>query len=257
MVLATLVHDPALRETPGLIEAGLRMAAVALENQRLVAAATAATREVESSRARIAASADRERQRIERDIHDGAQQRLVALRIELELAEDLIHSDPDGAVLRLHELEAEVDEAIGEVRSLASGVYPSLLADRGLPDALGAAAARCTVPARVEAFRVGRYAPEVESAVYFCVLEALQNVVKHADGAQRVTIRLDARGGARLQLTVRDDGCGFTAEDRPGGAGVTNMADRLAAVGGVLRVTSARGAGTTVRGEIPLGQPRS
>jgi len=231
------------------------MAAAVLDAQRLAAEVEAATRELRSSRARIAASADRERRRIERDLHDGAQQRLVALRIELELAEELVRRDPEEGVGRLQELEREVDEALEELRSLAHGVYPPLLADQGLAEALRAAAARSPIGVEVEAHDLARYAPEVEGAVYFCVMEALQNVLKHATGARRVAVRLDGGSGAELRFSVCDDGSG--APDgtiRPGG-GITNMRDRLAAAGGDIQVSCPSGGGTTVRGRVPKAAP--
>lgn len=256
-VVAAVAHDSALDATPALLDAGLAMAAVALDNQRLTAEARAATLEVERSRNRIAAAADRERRRIERDLHDGAQQRLVALRIELELAEQLVREDAELGARRLHELEGEVDETLDELRSLAHGVYPPLLADRGLADALREAAARCPVPARIDVLVAGRYSSEVESAVYFCVLEALQNVAKHATGARHVTVRLDGRHEGRLRFSIRDDGAGIPhADPARSGSGLTNMHDRLAAVGGQLDVASRPGLGTTVRGDVRLYDDR-
>jgi signal transduction histidine kinase len=211
-------------------------------------------RRTSGSRARIAASSERERRRIERDLHDGAQQRLVALRIELELAEELVLRDPELGARRLRRLERELDEALEELRALAHGVYPPLLADHGLPRALRAATERCAVPVQLEVRGVGRYAPAVEGAVYFCVLEALQNVLKHARGVRRVAVALDGRLPGELRLSVRDDGAGFAAggaDGADGGAGVTNMRDRLAALGGDVEVASAPGVGTSVRGWVP------
>jgi signal transduction histidine kinase len=228
---------------------------VVLRNQRLSAESEAAMREVRASRSRIAASAERERRRIERDLHDGAQQRLVALRIELELTEELVRRDPERGASRLRQLEHEVDETLEELRALAHGVYPPLLTDRGLPDALRAVADRLAVRARVDVRAVGRYAPEVESAVYFCVLEALQNVLKHAHGSQRVEVRLDGSVPGELQLSVRDDGAGIDGEVLRAGAGVTNMRERLVALGGELEIASLAGAGTLVRGWVPTVAP--
>ncbi len=248
-IVAAIVHDEALNADPALLHAGLTMAGVALENQRLSAEAEAAMREVKASRTRIAASGERERRQIERDLHDGAQQRLVALRIELELAEELVRSDPERVAERLRRLEGDVDDALEELRALSHGVYPPLLADRGLPDALRSVADRSVVPVRLEVRDVKRYAPEVESAVYYCVLEALQNVLKHARSARQVQVRL---GGAanELRLEVRDDGPGFAAT-QPRGAGMTSMRDRLVALGGEVEVTSTVGVGTVVHGWIP------
>ena len=251
---AVIVHDAALGDQPEVLRAGLAMAEVALANQRLLREAEVATREVRASRARIAAGAERERRRIERDLHDGAQQRLVALRIELALAEDLVRADPDRAVERLRALEREVDQALEELRALAHGVYPPLLADRGLATALRAAAAQCPLAVDVDARRIGRYPPEVESAVYFCVLEALQNALKHARGATRVAIALDGTVAGELRFAVRDDGAGVPPGGPAAGAGVVNMRDRVAALGGALAVEPAAGGGAVVRGWAPADQ---
>lgn len=248
--IAAVVHDQALCADPVLLRAGLAMVEVVLENQRLAAGAELATREVEASRSRIMASGERERRRIERDLHDGAQQRLVALRIELELAEELVRRDPEGGVIRLHQLVHEVDEALEELRALAHGVYPPLLADRGLSEALRPVVERLAIHARLGARAVGRYAPEVEGAVYFCVLEALQNVAKHARTAQRVEVCLDGSSPGELRMSVRDDGAGM-ADGAVAGDGITNMHDRLDALGGAMHVTSTPGVGTLVRGWVP------
>ena len=248
-VVAAIVHDAGLLERPELLEAGASMAAVVLENQRLAAEMEAALRELQSSRARIASGADNERRRIERDLHDGAQQRLVALRIELELAEDVVLQDPERGAARLRELEHEVDEALEELRALAHGVYPPVLADRGLDHALRDVARRSTIRVDLVSHDVERFSTEVEGAVYFCVLEALQNVHKHAAGARRIVVTLDGSGGDRLRFSVRDDGAGAAAIDE--GAGITNMRDRLAAIGGGVEVASTPGVGTVVRGHAP------
>jgi signal transduction histidine kinase len=237
---------PSRREMETLVE---RMEAVALDNERLAAEASQATREVEQSRARIAAGVEWERRRIERDLHDGAQQRLVALRIELELAEDLVRKDPERGADRLKQLERDMDEALEELRSLAHGVCPPLLSDRGVAEALQAVARRSPVPVDFAAHQIGRYAPELEGAVYFCVVEALQNVLKHAD-ARGMTIRLDGRR-SELRFSVSDDGANAPGDLMAQGAGITNMRDRLAAVGGRLHIESVVGGGTTVRGEAP------
>jgi signal transduction histidine kinase len=222
--------------------------ALLLYNQLLTAEAQAAMHEVQRSRANIAATAERERKRIERDLHDGAQQRLVALRIELELAEEVIRDDPAAGVTRIHELGFMVDEALDELRSLAHGVYPTLLAQRGIADAVRAAAAQSAIPVTIDVRDLARYAPEVESTVYFCICEALQNANKHARGAHRIVVRLDGHDSARLRFSIHDDGPGLEAAQH--GAGLTNMHDRQAAVGGQLDVTSSR-RGTTVRGDVP------
>ncbi len=248
--VAAIVHDATLDADPAL-RAGLVMAGVALENQRLVTEAEVAMREVKASRARIATSGERERRRIEQDLHDGAQQRLVALRIELELAEELVRRDPEGGVERLRRLEQDVDDALEELRGLAHGVYPPLLADRGLPEALQAVARRSAVPVHLRVRRTDRYGPEVESAVYYCVLEALQNVLKHARSALRVDVELDGGVAGELRLRVEDDGPGFAPADEERGAGITNMRDRLVALGGEMELSSTPGVGTRVWGWVP------
>jgi signal transduction histidine kinase len=250
-VVAVLVHDGA---RPDLVDAGVSMARVVLENERLTAEAAASLREVLDSRARLAVGAERERRRIERDLHDGAQQRLVALRIELELAEELVRRDPERGADRLRDLEHAVDEALEEVRTLAHGVYPPLLADRGLPDALRAATKRSGLPVVLDARAVGRYPPEVESAVYFCVLEALQNALKHATGVTGAEIHLDGSAAGELRFEVRDDGAGAPDGAITPGTGITNMRDRLAAIGGEVMLSSGQG-GTVVRGRAPSDQP--
>jgi signal transduction histidine kinase len=249
-VVAAVVHDRALVADRQLLQAATGMAAVVLDNRRLADEASSAALEISRSRARMVAGADRERRRIERDLHDGAQQRLVALRIELELAEELVRRDPERGADRLHELEAGVDEALEEVRSLAHGVYPPVLADQGLAEALRAASRQSPIRVDVDADAVGRYPPEVESAVYFCVLEALQNVLKHAEGARRVIVRLDGRAGEELRFSVRDDGAGAEDGELVAGAGMTNMRDRVASAGGELEVSSVPRVGTTVRGHV-------
>ena len=250
-LVGAIVYDEGLDARPQLVEAAVAMAGIVLENQRLMVEAEASLHEVERSRERIAAGAALERRRLERDLHDGAQQRLVALRIELGLAEDVLRKDPERGLARLRELEQELDGALEDLRSLAHGVYPPLLADRGLVEALQGAATRSTIPISIDAREVGRYRIEVESAVYFCILEALQNVLKHATGARRAEIRLDGSTPSELRFSVSDDGAGFPEEDIPVGAGLTNMRDRLAAVGGELSIASAVGKGTTVRGVAP------
>jgi signal transduction histidine kinase len=253
-VIAAILHDEGLSARPELLDAGIGLAGVVLDNQRLVAEAEASLREVRRSRARIAASAVKERRRLERDLHDGAQQRLVALRIELGLAEELLRQDPEAAAARLHELEEELDAALDDLRSLAHGVYPSLLADRGLEEALRSVTARSQLPVTLVTHDIGRYGADLESAVYFCLLEALQNVMKHARDARRVVVQLDGGSGTELTFSVRDDGYGTAGLHA--GAGITNMRDRLAAVDGFVEVVSTPGVGTVVRGRVPtVAQP--
>jgi signal transduction histidine kinase len=248
--VAAVVHDAALSEQRPFVEAVGAYAFVWDDNRRLAARVEKSLTEVRESRARILAAADDERRRIERDLHDGGQQRLVALRIRLELAEELLAEDPDRAKAMLHRLGGEIDAALDELRSLAAGVYPSVLAARGLPDALRTAALKSPIPISVESEGSDRYANEVETAAYFCCIEALQNVVKHAPDARSVTIALSRNGDLRFE--VRDNGPGFPPDEAAMGAGLANMRDRMAAVGGRLDIRSSPGAGTAVVGTIPV-----
>jgi signal transduction histidine kinase len=245
-----LVHDQALREHLEFVGAAGSVALFALENERLTGSLRSSLRELEGSRTRIVAAADRERRRIERDLHDGAQQRLVALRIKLKLADELVDAEPAHAHELMREAESEIEEALEEVRSLARGIYPSLLAGQGLAEALRSAALRVPLSTTVECDGLVRYPPEVESAVYFCCLEALQNAVKHARGARSIGVSIKTNG--ELRFEVRDDGEGFDTKSSSAGQGLMNIRDRLAAVGGRLVVHSVPGEGTVVRGTVPV-----
>jgi signal transduction histidine kinase len=247
--VAAILHDQALSQDPALVHAAASYALNALENDRLVGRLQGSLEELSQSRARIVAVGDRERRRIERDLHDGAQQRLVALRVRLGLVAERLDTDSPVNADAIRELETQVDETIDEVRSFARGIYPSLLAQRGLTEALRAAGRSASLPTIVDAPQIGRYAPEVEATVYFSCMEALQNAVKHAHGATGVTITLAHNPHLRFQ--VSDDGSGFDTNHSVTGAGITNLRDRLAAVGGELHVESQPGKGTTVRGVIP------
>ena len=248
--IAAFVHDPALREQRSFVEAAGSFALSSLENQRLRAQVEASLDDLRESRARIQAAADSERRRIERDLHDGAQQRLVALRVRLELAAETVREDPEAGSHLLQQLGSQTEDVLADVRSLAQGIYPPLLADRGLEDAVREIARRSALPVRVTTRRLGRYPAEVETAVYFCCLEALQNVAKHARDARAVSLTVVDDGGLRFE--VRDDGPGLAADLAAAGQGLTNMRDRLAAVGGELTIASEPGGGTAVSGVIPL-----
>ncbi|HEY6605097.1 MAG TPA: histidine kinase, partial [Gaiellaceae bacterium] len=247
--LALLIHDRALDDQEEFLGAVGTIAGAALENRRLAAQVDASLEELHESRARIQAAADAERERMERDLHDGAQQRLVALRVRVELAGELMGEDQERDATLLRQLGSELDETLDEVRALARGIYPPLLADRGIVEALRAVGRRHPVQTTIEANGVGRYPPELERAVYFCCLEALQNAAKHASTASTVSITL-LDDGAALRFAVRDDGIGFAAGGIAAGQGLTNMRDRLAAVGGELAIESAPGEGTSVLGVI-------
>jgi signal transduction histidine kinase len=203
--------------------------------------------ELRASRARVAGAADALRRGIERDLHDGAQQRLVALAVNVQLALQLADSDPAALKTLLEEIGRDVHEALGDVRQLAWRIYPSLLLDRGLVEALRAAASDAVISTRVEATAVGRYSPEVEAAVYFCCLEALQNAGE-AEAGERATIRVRQEQGTIL-FEVSVDGAVFeqwTKRD------LTSMSDRLGALGGRLTISSEAGRGAFVSGTIPL-----
>jgi len=209
--------------------------------------------ELRQSRARIVATADAERRRVERDLHDGAQQHLVALAVNLRLTRDLVGDDPETATAMIDQLAEEVKSTIQELRDLAHGIYPPLLADSGLGEALAAAGRRSPLGVTVSADGIGRYGLEIESAVYFCCLEALQNAGKHAAGAT-VTIRIWEESGGLL-FSVSDNGPGFDVATAKNGHGYMNMADRLGAIGGTVRWESAIGAGTRILGSVPLLTP--
>ena len=207
--------------------------------------------DLQASRARIVAAADAERRRIERDLHDGAQQYLVAIAVKAGVVRRLSDRDPSRSREMLDELVDDTQLALDELRTLAHGIYPPLLGSSGLCEALSAACRRAVLPTELEASDVGRYAPEVEAAVYFCCLEALQNAAKYAGDQATVSVALREEAGGLL-FEVVDDGAGFDAAAATAGAGLTNMGDRLGSVGGTLTVESQPGAGTRVRGAIPI-----
>jgi signal transduction histidine kinase len=206
--------------------------------------------ELRQSRARIVASGDAERRRVERNLHDGAQQHLVAMAVNLRLARDILADDPQAAGQMLDQLAGEVRSTIQELRELAHGIYPPLLADSGLGEALRAAGNRSPLAVTVATDGIGRYTPEIEAAIYFCCLEALQNAAKHAPAA-RVAVRVWEQSGGLL-FSVSDDGPGFDATAARHGHGFVNMADRLGAIGGTVRWESQPGHGAQVLGTVPL-----
>ena len=208
--------------------------------------------ELQESRTRIVAAGDAERRKLERNLHDGAQQHLVALAVKLRLAHDAVEDDPDDAMGMIDEIKADVQTAIAELRALAHGIFPPLLVSGGLTDALPAAAGRSSLPTTVKLDGVRRYGNDIEAAVYFCTLEALQNAGKHAGDGATATVRV-AEADGLLRFEISDDGAGFDPTSGAGsGHGFVNMADRLGAFGGRLEVTSTVGGGTTITGTIPL-----
>jgi signal transduction histidine kinase len=220
-----------------------RQAGLVLRNVRLV-------EELRESRRRIVASQDERAKKLERNIHDGAQQQLVALTVKLKLTDGLVGKDEQRAHAMLEELQRETHQALEDLRDLARGIYPPLLADRGLRAALEGQARKSTLPVAVITDGIGRYPQEVEAAVYFSCLEALQNVAKYAE-ATNVTVELEQAGGS-LTFEVADDGKGFDPGGAQRGSGLQGIADRLAALGGTFEVRSAPGEGTAVGGTLPL-----
>jgi signal transduction histidine kinase len=232
-----------------LVDDLAHQAGLVLKNVRLSADLRARLEDLRASRQRLVSAQDAERRRLERNLHDGAQQHLVALKVKLGLAEMLLTRDPAKASATLEQLKGDADEALETLRDLARGIYPPLLADKGLAVALEAQARKATLPVRVDAEGLGRYAQDVEATVYFCVLEALQNTQKYAK-ASGVVVRLQ-EADERLAFEVQDDGVGFDAGSVRMGAGLSNMHDRVDALGGVVEVISRAGAGTCVRGALP------
>jgi signal transduction histidine kinase len=212
--------------------------------------------ELRASRARIVAASDAARRQIERNLHDGAQQHLVALAVNVRLARQLVETDPAGSLEILDALGGELQDAVQELRALAHGIYPPLLVDRGIEEALRSAAGRAAIATDVHAENLRRYEAEEEAAVYFCCMEALQNASKHAGEGSSATIAVHERDGA-LFFEVQDDGIGFDMQGAKGsGAGFVNMRDRVGAIGGSVSVQSAPGKGTKISGRLPLSGER-
>ena len=208
--------------------------------------------ELRASRRRLVEAQDAERRKIERNLHDGAQQQLIALTIQLGLLEEA--ADDPAAVRQITPAVKDgLRAALEDLRDLARGIYPPLLADQGLVPALQAQARKAALPVEIDADGVGRFPQDTEAAVYFCTLEALQNIAKYA-GASRATVRLSCSGGS-LRFTVTDDGAGFDTARTRHGSGLQGMSDRLAALGGALHVRSQPGHGTTLTGQLPVSAP--
>jgi signal transduction histidine kinase len=247
---AALVHDPALSGDTEVLEVISTLALAAVQQERLERQLDTSRVQLERSRNRIARAADLERSRIERDLHDGAQQRLILLRIKLSLLEELMRSDPSAVAAAVHALGEEVELTLDELRALAHGVYPSILSDRGLEDALRSVAIALPVPVHLLTHHVQRYSQEVETAVYFACAEAIQNAIKHATGTRALWITL--RETTALEFEVRDEGPGFDLPTGDYNGGLRNMHDRLEAVGGRLTIDSSPGHGARIHGRVPL-----
>jgi signal transduction histidine kinase len=247
--LAALIHDPAVdEEDPGLVEAAGSAARLALEREQLQAQVRASLEDVRASRVRIQQAADSERRRLERDIHDGAQQRLVALGVALRLARDRAASRGDQALVGdLDGAAGQLKQALSEIRDLAQGIHPAVLSRAGIGPALRVLAEVSPIPVEISDPPAERYSDDVEAAVYFVVSEALANAAKHS-GAKRIDVSVRREGGTLL-VDVRDDGLGGATATN--GSGLVGMTDRVAILGGVVNVASPRGAGTLVHAEIP------
>jgi len=240
-VVAALVHDPLLDADPTVVEGLAATSLMLLDNARLL-------EQLRASRARIVNAGERERRRLERDLHDGAQQRLVALQIRLQSARDLARDEE--LIKRLDATQRDAEAAVQEIRALAHGIYPAELHDLGLAYALRSLALRSPLPIRVVDRGIGRSSAVIEAAIYFCAREAIQNAVKHAGAGATVTVTLARRPGA-IEFTISDDGIGMRDEVDPAGTGLTGMRDRIEAAGGTLEIVSFAGRGTQVRGTVP------
>jgi signal transduction histidine kinase len=240
--VAVLIHDAALDEGGGITTGLAATSLMLLENRQLV-------EELRSSRARIVASAHLERLRLERNLHDGAQQRLFGIQIKLEAARAQVGAD-ERLVRELDEVAADAAAAVEDLRVLARGLYPTVLRERGLPDALRSFARSVAIPVRIVDRGIGRCDASVEEAVYFCTLEAIQNTTKHGGTGVRASVTLERRGEG-LEFTISDDGGGFDPGSEARGSGLVGMQDRIGAVGGTVEVRSEPGRGSSVRGVVP------
>jgi signal transduction histidine kinase len=246
--VAALLHDASLHREPALLDAVVAAAGIALENGRLESELRARVEELRQSRARVLEAAQTERRRLERDLHDGAQQRLVALSLQLVALERQLADQP-AAVEGLEEARRELDQSLRELRELARGIHPAIVTDRGLAVALDALVTRAAIPVQLDVELDTRPPEAVEVAVYYVVSESLTNIAKHARASSaRVAV---AREDGRLVVEVRDDGIGGAASER--GSGLRGLADRVEALGGELFVSSPNGGGTRLRAEIPFG----
>ncbi|MBW3594858.1 MAG: hypothetical protein KY391_04710 [Actinobacteria bacterium] len=248
----SITKPPGKKITPveeRLLEDAASHAGLALKNVQLTSELSRRLEELRASRQRLVAAQDAERRRLERDIHDGVQQHLVAMSMKLRLAQELAERDPQRAQEVMADLQADTGETLQALRDLARGIHPPVLSDHGVVAALEAHARRTQIEVRIDAPGIGRFASDIETAVYFCCLEAVQNAAKHS-GATHVAIRLEERDDV-LCFEIHDDGRGFALGETTG-SGLQNMSDRLASLSGSLEVRSSPGEGTTVVGKVPL-----
>jgi signal transduction histidine kinase len=229
-------------------------AGLVLRNVRLAEDLRARLEDLKAAQGRLVHAQDEERRKLERNIHDGAQQQLVALAVQLRMADMLVGRDDERAHGVLGDLQTDVAGALEDLRDLARGIYPPLLADKGLPAALEAQARKAAVPTTLRAEGIGRFSQDVEATVYFSCLEALQNVAKYADAnAASITLRAD---DGSLEFVVADDGRGFDPGSTGYGTGLQGISDRIAATGGMVEITSEPGVGTSLIGRIPVNGRR-
>jgi signal transduction histidine kinase len=247
--VAVLIHDAALEHNAGLVDSVSAAAGLALENERLQAELRARLVELQASRARLVAATDAERRRIERDLHDGTQQRLVSIAMSLGLAEAKLPADPEHAKPIVAETRTALAVALAELRDLTQGIYPTILSERGLSAALDELCGRSALTAHLRLFLDGRLPIPVETAAYYVVSEALTNAAKHARAAE-VRVAASCSGGT-LTVEVADDGVGGAGNGK--GSGLRGLADRVEALDGRLTVSSPPGRGTTLRAEFPCG----
>jgi signal transduction histidine kinase len=252
--VAAVVFDARLANEVTFVQAAGGAATMRLERAQLEAELRASAIELAASRIRLVEAADAERQRIERDLHDGIQQHLLGLRIKLDLAAESLNDEPELGKQLIASIGRQMDDLLGQVRSLARGIYPAVLSGRGVGEALKSAARLAPGPVSVRTHGVGRYPEDVEVAVYFSCLEALQNVAKHAGPNAPAVVSLREEGGW-LWFEVRDFGAGFDPGAVEAQHGLINIHDRIDAVGGSVAVSSPRGLGTRVAGRVPVSPP--
>jgi signal transduction histidine kinase len=241
--VAALIHDPALDTASDVVEGMAATSMMLLENTRLL-------EELRASRGRIVSAAEQERRRIERDLHDGAQQRLVAIQIRLNLARDL--ADTEDLAKQIDATQRDAFGALEEIRALAHGIYPAVLRELGLAAALRDLSSSSPVPVEVTDEGIGRSSDEIEAAIYFCAREAIQNAAKHAGHGAEITVTV-AHCDHAVRLTVSDSGTGIPPDGGHHGTGIIGMRDRIEAVGGQLQMSFARGQGLSVHATIPDG----
>jgi signal transduction histidine kinase len=246
--VGAIVHDVTLCEEPELLRSVAAAAGLAMENERLQAQLRARVEELRASRARIVEAGTQERRRLERNLHDGAQQRLVALSLTLRLAQGKLHKDPDKANDLINAAQEELTLALAELRELARGIHPAILSDRGLGPALEALAGRAPIAVELAEVPDDPFPEAIEAAAYFVVAEALTNVVKYAHASQ-ATVRV-SRDNGHAVVEVADDGIGGADPGR--GSGLRGLADRVSALDGNMHLDSPAGAGTRLRAEIPV-----